>query len=133
MISEDWFILKLKLTTQSVEKDLTLSIDKVTWKQFIQQALFKNHGVFGQGVEYDILRTTIHRYEEKTENIGYVKVSKMDVANLINAVNIYINTKLIEDSELVCVVVQKTDDLAAIEIESDENLWRQKLIENWEE
>ncbi|OBA28604.1 hypothetical protein HANVADRAFT_93351 [Hanseniaspora valbyensis NRRL Y-1626] len=133
MISEDWIVFKLKLTTQLAEKDLVLEVDKITWKQFIQQALFKNHGVFGQGIEYELLSNKIHRFEYRTDNIAFVKVSKLDADNFINALNIYINTKLLNDTELVCIELQRTDNLENLEVENSETLWKQKLIENWED
>lgn len=133
MISKDWTVFKLKLTTNSHEKDLALDIDKITWKQFIQQALTKNHGIFGQGIEYELLANNTHRFEDKTDNIAFFKVSKLDSDKFSNALNIYINTKLVHDAELVCTQLQRTDNLESLEVEDSETLWKKKLIENWDE
>lgn len=130
---DDWLIFKLKLTTQSPEKDLTLEVDNVTWKQFIQQALFKNHGVFGQAMEYEVLRNSIIRNENQVDNVAFAKVSKLDADDFINALNIYINSKLLDHAELMCTELQRTDDLELIQVENSEVLWKQKLIENWEQ
>lgn len=129
---DDWIIFKLKLTTLSPGKDLLLEVDNVTWKQFIQQALFKNHGIFGQAIEYEVLRNSTIRNENQNDNVAFTKVSKLDADDFINALNIYINSKLLDETELMCTELQRTDDLELIQIENSELLWKQKLIENWE-
>lgn len=132
MRSDDWYIYKLKLSTMTTE-DSDIVIDDITWKQFIIQALGKTHGLFGQGVEQNILDTKKILIAEEYMNIAYVQVSKIDDKVFGNAINTYINYSLIDDKPLVCTVLQKTDDFEKLEVNEEEKLWKKKLLEKLEE
>jgi len=132
MKSDEWYLYKLKLTTMS-EEDADLTIDELTWKQYILQALGKNHGLFGQGVEHTILNTKKIFIDSSYVNIAYIQVSKMDDKIFSNAINTYINYKLIDGKILTCAVLQKTDEFGKLEINDEEALWKKKLIEQLEE
>ena len=132
MKSDEWVLYKLKLTTMT-DEDAVIVIDELTWKQYLLHALGKTHGLFGQGLEYTILNTKKILIDEKFVNIAYVKVSKLDDNTFANAVNTYINYKLIDDKILTCNVLQRTDVFDKLEVNKEESLWKKKLIEQLEE
>lgn len=132
MKSDEWFLYKLKLSTMT-DEDADIVIDELTWKQYLLHALGKNHGLFGQGLEYTVLNTKKILIDKKLVNIAYVRVSKLDDKTFANAVNTYINYKLIDDKILACSVLQKTDEFDKLEVNEEESLWKKKLIDQLEE
>lgn len=117
----EWYFFKLFMTTQDEVLNEDIIIDSVTWKQWIYQALKKSYGIFGTGIEYDIL------HEDK--NFAYVKVNYFDKDQFSSAIATYISDKELVGSPLTVTILQETPKYTQLGITEDDRLWFERTGE----
>ncbi|CCC68642.1 hypothetical protein NCAS_0B05580 [Naumovozyma castellii] len=118
---KEWQFYKLQITTQDTSIDKETIIDEITWKQWINNALKRSHGLFGEGIEYFIVN--------QEDKIAFLKVSYQDREAFSSAIGTYISTDDLIGTPLAVTTLQETSDVNNLEIGEDDKLWYKKFVE----
>ena len=97
----------------------------MTWKQWLNNALNRSHGVFGEAMEYSFIN--------QDDKIAYCKVNHNDKELFTSAVTTYISNDELLGLPLVVTILQETPDLKLLQVTEDDKLWHKKVIEEEEE
>lgn len=108
-------------TSQNEEKDNELIIDTITWRQLINNALRRSHGVFGEGIEYSILNTD--------DKIAFFKVGYNEREMFTIALTTYISSDDLVSTPLVVSIMQQTPNLKELDVSDDDRLWLNRELE----
>lgn len=117
--TKEWYFFKLSITSQDHDTDEETVFDEMTWKQWINNALKRSHGLFGEGIEYYIIN--------QDNRILYLRVSYKDRDLFSQAISTYISTDELVGKPLIVSIVQETDNLDKLSITDDDKLWWNKL------
>lgn len=112
-------------TSQSKEVDEEFRADEMTWRQWLNNALKRNHGLFGEGLEYYFIH--------QDDKIAYIKVNYHDRDILASAISTYTSTDELVGHPLVVIILQETPNLKLFEVSTDDKLWLNKEIEEQED
>lgn len=94
----------------------------ITWKQWINNALKRAHGIFGQGVEYSFIK--------QIDKTAFVRVSYSDRETFSSAVTTYISSDELVGAPMIVTIEQESSQLEHIEVKEDDKLWFTRAIEN---
>lgn len=97
----------------------------MTWKQWLNNALNRSHGVFGEAMEYLFIN--------QDDKIAYCKVNHNDKELFTSAVTTYISNDELLGLPLVVTILQETPDLKLLQVTEDDKLWHKKVIEEEKE
>ncbi|CAR27281.1 ZYRO0C13200p [Zygosaccharomyces rouxii] len=97
----------------------------MTWKQLINNALKRTHGIFGEGIEYFFLN--------QDDKIAYLKVSHLDKDTFSSAVSTYISSDSLVGVPMTVTILQEVSSLTELQINDDDKLWLNKAIEEVKE
>ncbi|CCE64233.1 hypothetical protein TPHA_0H00220 [Tetrapisispora phaffii CBS 4417] len=123
-VSPDWYYFKLKLTSQDPKFDVDVRFDELTWRRWLNAALVKSYGIFGESIEYTFLN--------RENQVGYVRVGKKEKDMFITALFTYISTDELFEVPLVMNILQETDSIRSLDIQEDDKLWLRRCIEEEE-
>lgn len=116
---EEWTFFRLRITSQDVEFDQETVFDEMTWRQWINNALKRSYGIFGEGIEYYIVK---HDNSQL-----FVKVSKSDKDTFSQSIATYVSSdELVGKSLIVSILVETTNPYKLSE-DNDDKLWLGKL------
>ncbi|SCU91300.1 LADA_0F09164g1_1 [Lachancea dasiensis] len=107
-------------TSQDLKVDQELVIDEITWRQFLNNALKKSHGVFGEGCEYYL----VHQHK----HLAYVKVFWKDTDIFSSALSTFISTSELVGVPMILLIRQITRAVRELEVEEDDRLWHKRAI-----
>ena len=119
--SREWTYFKLSITTQDSDIDQENVFDEMTWRQWIKNALKRSHGIFGEGIEYYIIR-----HDDKTL---YVKVFYKDSTVFSQAISTYISSDELVGKPLIVSIDLETPNLNEISNDPNDKLWVARLKE----
>lgn len=97
-------------------------IDLMTWRQIINNALKRSHGIFGEGIEYFFLN--------QDDKIAYLKVRRTDKEIFSSGISSYISGESLIGVSLVVTILQEESNLEKIQISDDDKLWFHRVLEN---
>ncbi|SMN18494.1 similar to Saccharomyces cerevisiae YBL018C POP8 Subunit of both RNase MRP and nuclear RNase P [Maudiozyma saulgeensis] len=123
--SKEWTYFKLSMTTLDSETDDENVFDEMTWRQWLKSALKRTHGIFGEGIEYYIMK-----HDEK---VLYVKVFYKDKDILSQAISTYISSEELVGKPLIVSIDLETSNIDDLSSSADDTLWLNRLkgdIEN---
>lgn len=113
------------LTTDRKFEDLEFEekniIDMMTWRQWIKNALRRTHGIFGEGIEYEILS------QESTR--AYVQVSSHDKDTFSSALSTYISDNELVGSPVFVLIEKESSDPMAMSIDDDDQVWLKRTLD----
>lgn len=112
-------------TSQDKEIDNDIRMDQMTWRQWLNNALKRNHGLFGEALEYYFIH--------QDDKIAYIKVGYRDRNYLSSAIATYISSDELVGHPLVVMILQETSKLIDLDVTADDKLWLQREIEQEEE
>ncbi|CCK71203.1 ribonuclease P KNAG_0G01450 [Huiozyma naganishii CBS 8797] len=90
-------------------------MDEMTWRQWINNALKRSHGIYGEGIEYYILN--------RDEKIIYLKVNYTDATLFSSALATYTSSDELLGFPLVVNIIQETPYLKELKTNDDDKLW----------
>lgn len=108
---------------EEIAKDHPL--DLMTWKQLINNALKRTHGIFGEGIEYFFLN--------QEDKIAYLKVSHLDKDMFSSAISTYISSDSLVGFPMTITILQEESILTKLQITDDDKLWFNKAVEEVKE
>lgn len=94
----------------------------MTWRQLINNALKRAHGVFGEGIEYFFIN--------QDDKITYIKVSYLDRDIFSSAISTYISSESLVGVPLAIIILQNEFALEKIQVSDDDQLWFNRALEN---
>ncbi|SCU99921.1 LANO_0F04346g1_1 [Lachancea nothofagi CBS 11611] len=94
----------------------------MTWRQFLNEALKKSHGLFGEGCEYYFLNQDMH--------LAYLKVFLKDAALFSSAIATFISSDGLVGMPMVALILQSTNDARQLQITEDDLLWHGRVIDD---
>lgn len=97
-------------------------IDLMTWRQIINNALKRSHGIFGEGIEYFFLN--------QDDKIAYLKVCRTDKEIFSSGISSYISGESLIGVPLVVTILQEESNLEKIQVSDDDKLWFHRVLEN---
>lgn len=97
----------------------------MTWKQLINNALKRTHGIFGEGIEYSFLN--------QDDKIAYLQVSHLNKDDFSSAISTYISSGSLIGVPITVTILQEESNLTKIQINDDDRLWMNKVIEEIKE
>ncbi|KAG0660911.1 hypothetical protein C6P45_001459 [Maudiozyma exigua] len=119
--SKEWSYFKLCMTTQDKDIDQENVFDEMTWRQWISNALKRSHGIFGEGIEYYIIK-----HDDKTL---YVKVFYKDSTIFSQAISTYISSDELVGRPLIVSIVLETSNTNELSNDPNDKLWVKRLKE----
>ena len=119
--SKEWSYFKLSMTTQDKDIDQENVFDEMTWRQWISNALKRSHGIFGEGIEYYIIK-----HDDKTL---YVKVFYKDSTIFSQAISTYISSDELVGKPLIVSIVLETSNVNELSKDPNDRLWMKRLKE----
>ncbi|GAV48258.1 hypothetical protein ZYGR_0I05550 [Zygosaccharomyces rouxii] len=122
---KDWQYFKLNVSFENEDIAKDHRIDLMTWKQLINNALKRTHGIFGEGIEYFFLN--------QDDKIAYLKVSHLDKDTFSSAVSTYISSDSLVGVPMTVTILQEVSSLTELQINDDDKLWLNKAIEEVKE
>lgn len=117
----EWCYFKLHITTRDQAIDDEIKIDRVTWIQWINSALRRSHGLFGEGCEYVIMN--------EDDKIAYVRVNHRDSDMFASAISVFTSSEELVGHQLTCSIIQQTPLVQDLKISDDDELWLKKELE----
>lgn len=93
----------------------------MTWRQWLNHALKRSHGLFGESIEYHLLN--------EDDNIAYFKVRKVDSETFATAIATYTSSDELVGVPLVVCIVQQVKKLEDLHITEDDKIWLKRCIE----
>ncbi|CCF57275.1 hypothetical protein KAFR_0C02820 [Kazachstania africana CBS 2517] len=122
--SKEWIFLKVLLTSRDENFDSEVQLDLLTWKQWVNNALRRSYGIFGEGLEYYFMN--------QEQKIAFFKVNSKDEEQFSSAIATYTSTDELVGSPLVASIIQKTSRLSDLECNKDDELWMRREEEELE-
>ncbi|CAB4252408.1 similar to Saccharomyces cerevisiae YBL018C POP8 Subunit of both RNase MRP and nuclear RNase P [Maudiozyma barnettii] len=119
---KEWTYFKLSITTLDKETDDENVFDEMTWRQWLKNALKRSHGIFGEGIEYYIVR--------HDGNILYIKVFFKDKDILSQAIATYISSEELVGRPLIVSIVLEANNIDDLSNNADDILWLTRLKED---
>ncbi|AMD21870.1 HFR015Cp [Eremothecium sinecaudum] len=116
---------KLKITTQDSINVIEQTIDEMTWRQFINNALSKGHGIFGESIDYEFLNIS--------DRIAFVRVGSHDHHTFTSALTTYVSGDELLGFPLVVEIIQETVNPTKLSITDDDKIWLKSYIESAQE
>ncbi|CUS21195.1 LAQU0S02e08218g1_1 [Lachancea quebecensis] len=92
----------------------------MTWRQFINNALRKSHGIFGEGCEFYFIN--------QQNATAYIKVFFKDADKFSSAVSTFISDEELVGLPLVAHIIQTTKVLGCLQVENSDLIWLKKAI-----
>lgn len=93
----------------------------MTWKQWINNALRRTHGIFGEGIEYKFLDQESIR--------AYLQVASNDRDTFSSAVSTYTSDSELVGSPVYVLIEKESPDLMALDISIDDQVWAKNALE----
>lgn len=93
----------------------------MTWRQWLNHAFKRTHGLFGEGLEYYFIH--------QDDKIAYVKVNYHDKDLFASAVATYISSDELVGYPLIVSIVQETSNPRNLSVSEHDKLWLQREIE----
>lgn len=93
----------------------------MTWKQWINNALRRTHGIFGEGIEYMFLDQESIR--------AYLQVASSDRDTFSSAVSTYTSDSELVGSPVYVLIEKESPDLMALDISIDDQVWAKNALE----
>lgn len=112
-------------TSINDEQDKELKIDQMTWRQWLNNALKRTHGLFGESIEYHFLN--------QDDKIAYFKVRYVDSETFATAIATYTSTDELVGAPLVVNILQQVKKLEKLDISEDDKIWLKNRIEEEKE
>lgn len=100
-------------------------IDQMTWRQWLNNALKRSYGIFGEGVEYSFLHVD--------DKVAYIRVNHVDKDTFSSSISTYISTDELVGSPLTVSILQESSSLRLLEVTDDDRLWLKKVMEEEEQ
>ncbi|GAV53274.1 hypothetical protein ZYGR_0AI05580 [Zygosaccharomyces rouxii] len=122
---KDWQYFKLNVSFENEEIAKDHPLDLMTWKQLINNALKRTHGIFGEGIEYFFLN--------QEDKIAYLKVSHLDKDMFSSAISTYISSDSLVGFPMTITILQEESILTKLQITDDDKLWFNKAVEEVKE
>lgn len=119
---EEWTFFKLSITSQDPDLDQETVFDEMTWRQWINSALKRSYGIFGEGIEFYIVK-----HDNSTL---YVKVAKTDKDIFAQSVATYVSSDELVGKPLVVSILIETTNVYKLSQDNDDKLWLKKLKED---
>ena len=116
---EEWTFFRLRITSQDVEFDQETVFDEMTWRQWINNALKRSYGIFGEGIEYYIVK---HDNSQL-----FVKVSKSDKDTFSQSIATYVSSDELVGKSLIVSILVETTNPHKLSEDNDDKLWLGKL------
>lgn len=108
---------------EEIAKDHIL--DLMTWKQLINNALKRTHGIFGEGIEYFFLN--------QDDKVAYLRTSHLDKDVFSSAITTYISSDSLVGVPMTITILQEESSLKKLQITDDDKLWFNKAVEEIKE
>lgn len=118
---KEWCYFKLHVTSQIKEKDDGLLIDNMTWRQLINNALRRSHGLFGEATDYHIIN--------QEDKVAYVRIRYTDKDMFSSGISTYISSDELVGVPLVVNILQETPNLEQLDVHEDDTLWLRRSID----
>lgn len=93
----------------------------MTWRQWLNYAFKRAHGLFGEGLEYYFIH--------QDDKVAYVKVNYHDKDLFSSAIATYVSSDELVGYPLIVSIVQETSNLSNLAVSEHNKLWLQKEIE----
>ncbi|EGA76128.1 Pop8p [Saccharomyces cerevisiae AWRI796] len=90
----------------------------MTWRQWLNNALKRSYGIFGEGVEYSFLHVD--------DKVAYIRVNHVDKDTFSSSISTYISTDELVGSPLTVSILQESSSLRLLEVTDDDRLWLEK-------
>ena len=119
---EEWTFFKLSITSQDPDLDQETVFDEMTWRQWINSALKRSYGIFGEGIEFYIVK--------HDNSILYVKVVKTDKDIFAQSIATYVSSDELVGKPLVVSILIETTNVYKLSQDNDDKLWLKKLKED---
>lgn len=100
-------------------------IDQMTWRQWLNNALKRSYGIFGEGVEYSFLHV-----EDK---LAYIRVNHADKDTFSSSISTYISTDELVGSPLTVTILQECSSLNLLDITDHDRIWLKRAVSEEEE
>lgn len=104
------------------DTDEEYRIDIMTWKQWLNNALKRTHGLFGEALEYSFLNQDHRR--------AFLRVSFMDRDMFSTAINTYISSEELTGVPTVVKVEQETSNLKLLKVTDGDMIWYRRALED---
>ncbi|QLQ79598.1 hypothetical protein HG537_0C02450 [Torulaspora globosa] len=117
----EWHYFKLSMKFEDTDIQEENVIDLITWKQWINNALKRTHGIFGEGIEYSFL------HQESTT--AYIQVASHDKDIFASAISTYISDNDLVGSPVFVLMDCESTDLTTMNISADDQVWMKRAIE----
>ena len=101
------------------------ALDQMTWRQWLNNALKRSYGIFGEGVEYSFLHVD--------DKLAYIRVNHADKDTFSSSISTYISTDELVGSPLPLSILQESYSLWLLEVTDDDRLWLKKVMEEEEQ
>lgn len=93
----------------------------MTWRRWLNHALKRTHGLFGEAIEYTILN--------QEDKIAYIQVGFQDKDVFSTATSTYISNSELLGAPAVVRIEQETPDLKKLEVTEDDLIWYKRVTE----
>ncbi|WBF10959.1 hypothetical protein N7582_000180 [Saccharomyces uvarum] len=117
----EWQYFKLSITSFDQDIDNDNNIDQMTWRQWLNSALKRSYGIFGEGVEYSFLHVD--------NKVAYIRVNYADKDTLASSISTYISTEDLIGAPLAVTILQESSNLERLEITDDDRIWLKRAVE----
>ncbi|CAI4056223.1 hypothetical protein SUVZ_02G0990 [Saccharomyces uvarum] len=94
----------------------------MTWRQWLNSALKRSYGIFGEGVEYSFLHVD--------NKVAYIRVNYADKDTLASSISTYISTEDLIGAPLAVTILQESPNLERLEITDDDRIWLKRAVED---
>ncbi|CAI4037227.1 hypothetical protein SMKI_02G0950 [Saccharomyces mikatae IFO 1815] len=122
---KEWQYFKLSITSFDEDIDNVHVIDQMTWRQWLNNALKRSYGIFGEGVEYSFLHV-----EDK---LAYIRVNHADKDTFSSSISTYISTDELVGSPLTVTILQECSSLNLLDITDHDRIWLKRAVSEEEE
>ncbi|QLL32723.1 hypothetical protein HG536_0D02450 [Torulaspora globosa] len=114
-----YFTLSMKFEDPNFHEENV--IDLITWKQWVNNALRRTHGIFGEGIEYSFL------HQESTR--AYIQVASHDKDSFASAISTYTSDNELVGSPVFVLIENESTDLRTMDVSADDQVWVKRTME----
>lgn len=93
----------------------------MTWRQLINNALRRSHGLFGEATDYHIIN--------QEDKVAYVRIRYTDKDMFSSGISTYISSDELVGVPLVVNILQETPNLEQLDVHEDDILWLRRSID----